>query len=89
MRRIRRRLGLKGFAGVDCIGMRGGLSLYWQESCIVDIIDKEDRYIHAFVRLHEGAEQWRVTFVYGELRVENCHLMWSKLLNLKGISDLP
>lgn len=30
-----------------------------------------------------------MTCVYGEPRVENRHLMWSKLLNLKGTNDLP
>ena len=44
MRRIRGGLGLNGFASVDSNGMGGGFSLFWHESCTVDIIDKEDRY---------------------------------------------
>lgn len=89
MRRIRGRLGLKGFCGVDSDGMSGGLALFWHESYVVEIMDKDERYIDAHVRVNQDAEQWRVTCVYGEPRVENRHLMWSKLQNLKNTSDLP
>ena len=82
-------LGLKGFAGVDNNGLSGDLALYWHESCIVEVVDKDDRCIDALVRTHEGAGQWRVTCVYGEPRVENHHLMWEKLKALKSTSDLP
>jgi hypothetical protein len=75
MRRIRARLGLQGFVGVDSNGLSGGLAFFWHESCVVDILDKDDRYIDAMVRLHVDAEQWRVTLVYGEPRAENSHLM--------------
>ena len=76
MRRLRGRLGLKGFTSVDSNGLSGGLALFWHESLIIDILDKDDRYIDVAVRLHADAEQWRVTFVYGEPRVENRLLMW-------------
>lgn len=89
MRRIRGRIGLKGFEGVDSNGMSGGLALFWHESCVVEILGKEERYTDALVRLNVDAEQWRVTFVYGEPRVENRHLMWSKLQSLKNVSDRP
>ena len=78
MRRIRNRLGLKGFCGVDSDGLSGGLAVYWHENCVVEIVDKDERHIDALVRLQEGASQWRIT-VYGEPRVENRHLMWAKL----------
>ena len=51
MKRIRARLGLKGFEGVDSNGMSGGLALYWHESCVVEVVDKEERYIDALVRM--------------------------------------
>ena len=89
MKRIRARLGLKGFEGVDSNGMSGGLALYWHESCVVEVVDKEERYIDALVRMHEGGTQWRVTCVYGEPRTENRHLMWTKLQSLKNTCDLP
>ena len=83
LKRIRARLGLKGFCGVDSNGMSGGLALYWHESYDVQILDKKERYIDALVRIHPDAEQWRATCVYGEPRVENRPAMWSALQNLK------
>ena len=83
MRRIRGRLGLKGFIGVDCNGMSGGLALFRNDSYVVEILDKEERYIDALVRVHEGAARRRITCVYGEPRVENRHVMWEKLQHLK------
>ena len=75
MKRLRGRLGLKGFCGVDSSGMSGGLAVYWHENCVVDVLDKDDRHVDALVWVQEGANQWRITFVYGEPRVENRHLM--------------
>lgn len=39
--------------------------------------------------MQQDAEQWRVTFVYGEPRVEHRHPMWEKMRNLRTINDLP
>ena len=47
MRRIRNRLGLKGFCGVDSDGLSEGLALYWYESLHVDVLDKSNRFIDA------------------------------------------
>ena len=82
-------MGLKGFCGVDSNGMSGGLALYWREDCVVEILDKKDRFIDTVIRVREGAAQWRATFVYGGPHVENIHLMWTKLQNLKTVIDLP
>ena len=41
------------------------------------------------MRVTNDAQQWRITLVYGEPRVENRHLMWEKLQNLKNVSELP
>ncbi|XP_073360399.1 uncharacterized protein [Aegilops tauschii subsp. strangulata] len=88
MRRYRNRLGVKGFCGVDSIGMSGGLALYWHESYDVVVLDKDERHIDALVQVHGETAQWRITCVYGEPRVESRHMMWTKLQNLKNINDL-
>ena len=41
------------------------------------------------MRVHVDAEQWCLTCVYGEPRVENRHEMWTKVRNLKGGNDRP
>lgn len=73
---------------MDSGGLSVGLALYWHESCTVDILDKDDRYIDVAVKISDSNEQWRLTCVYGEPRVENRHLMWTKLQNLSTVSDL-
>lgn len=89
MRRVRSRLSLKGFDGVDSDGTSGGLALFSHGSCVVDILDKDSRYIDALVKTHANAKQWRVTFVYRDPREENCYLMWNKLKALKQNNDRP
>lgn len=89
VRRLRNRLGLRGFAGLDSVGMSGGLALFWHESVHVEIIDINERYIDAYVRLSVNDPIWHVTFVYGEPRVEHRHRMWSMLNSIKQSSNLP
>ena len=55
----------------------------------VNIQDINERWIDVFVRLSDDESLWRVTFVYGEARVENRHLMWESLCRVRGTSDLP
>lgn len=73
---------------MDSKGLSGGSALFWHESCTVDILDKDDRYIDVVVKILESSEQWRLMCMCGEPRVENRHLMWSKLHNLSTASDL-
>lgn len=89
IKRLRNRLGLRGFAGVDCVGRSGGLALYWHESIFVEVKESNDRYIDVYVRLAPDAQLWHITFVYGEPRVENRHRMWSALTAIKQSSNLP
>jgi hypothetical protein len=89
LRRICHRLGLKGFAGFSSDGLSGGLALFWHEHVSVEIQSINERVIDAYVCLSPNAPKWRLTCVYGEPRVENRHLMWDALRNLKTNSDLP
>jgi hypothetical protein len=89
MARVRNRLGLKGFDGISSQGKSGGLALYWDESLSVNVLDINERWIDAYVRLSDDEPMWRVTFVYGEPRVENRHLMWDSLCRLRSTSDIP
>jgi hypothetical protein len=89
LRRICHRLGLKGFAGFSSDGLSGGLALFWHEHVSVEIQSINERVIDAYVCLSPNAPKWRLTCVYGEPRVENRHLMWDALRNLKSNSDLP
>lgn len=89
VRRLRGRLGLRGFAGVDSDGLSGGLALFWCDQMHVDVQTKNERYIDAYVRMSAQAPPWRLTCVYGEPRSENRQHMWDLLSGLKPRSDLP
>jgi hypothetical protein len=71
-----RRLGLRGFEGVDSDAMSGGLVLFWHESVHVEIREANSRFIDAFVCFSAEEPLFHATFVYGEPRVENRHRMW-------------
>uniref|UniRef100_A0A453JPI0 Endonuclease/exonuclease/phosphatase domain-containing protein n=1 Tax=Aegilops tauschii subsp. strangulata TaxID=200361 RepID=A0A453JPI0_AEGTS len=69
--RMKWKLGLKGFCGVDCEGRGGGLALFWDESLQVIVLDSCKRYIDISVLDQGSGKTWRSTFVYGEPRVEH------------------
>lgn len=89
MYRLRNRLGLVGFEGVSSDGRSGGLALFCQESVTVEIQEANNRWIDAYVRVSTNDPPWHITFVYGELRVENRHIMWDALHRLHAQSNLP
>jgi hypothetical protein len=75
VRRLRHRLGLKGFAGNSSNGLSGGLALFWHEQISVQVQLVNERVIDAYVRVSPTTPQWRITCVYGELirlrRIDN------------------
>ena len=89
MEKLRRRLGLKGFYGLNSSGLSGGLALYWDESLIVTVLDSCQRYIDVSVEDRGGDKKWQMTFVHGERRVENRYKMWYHLTRLRGVSQEP
>jgi hypothetical protein len=89
MKRIRGRLGLKGFVGCDSNGRSGGLALFWHEQLVVDVQEVTERYIDLHIQLNQHELRWRMTCIYGEPRVKNRQLMWDKLRALKPLADLP
>jgi hypothetical protein len=83
------RLGLKNSVGVDSNGQGGGIVLFLHESIEVVLLGMSPRFIDIRVKDVDTNLWNRITFVYGEPRVESLHLMWETLRRLKGISDLP
>src|SRR3954468_10990303 len=71
--KLKWRLNLKGFHGVDSDGRSGGLTLFWEESLTITVLDSCARYIDVLVDDDSMSLSWRCTFVYGEPRVENRH----------------
>ena len=87
---LRWRLGLKNCIAVDSSSTGGGgLALFWHEDVEVSLIEKHRRVIDVHVR-ESGTSPWfRITFVYGEPRTEDRHLMWELIRRFHEASMEP
>jgi hypothetical protein len=83
------RLGLNHPFGVDSRGQSGGLVLFWHGDMEVVLLGSSSRFIDAHVKDRDSNQWSRITFVYGEPRVENRHLMWETPWRICAVSDLP
>ena len=83
--KIKWRLVLRGFKGVDSEGKSGGLGLFWDESLQVTVLESCNRFIDVIIHDTGDGKQWRETFVYGEPRVENRRYMWEHL----AVGNMP
>lgn len=82
---LRWRLGLKNCIAVDCSSTGGGgLALFWHEAVDVTLIEKHKRFIDVHVSEPGLSSRFRITFVYGEPRTEDRHLMWELMRRLHG-----
>ena len=87
--KLRRRLGLK-----HCISHVGdvqgaGIALFYDEEVELKEIANGPRYIDVLIRLNPTVVQWRGTFVYGETKAHERHLMWTLLRRIKDTNNLP
>ena len=60
MKRLRARLGLRGFDGLDSVGLSGGLAMYWHESLSIEIKSSSSRYIDAQWRSQLSGKVWQL-----------------------------
>ena len=86
---LRWRLGLKHVVVVDSTGTGGGLAMYWHELVDVHLIEKHRRFIDVYVRESSSSPWFRITFVYGEPRMEDKHFMWELMRRLHGALAEP
>jgi hypothetical protein len=83
VRNLRFRAGLNNCFVVESAGKGGGLALFWDDSIKFDIILYGVHYIDRKVWSNDLQLGWRQTFVYGEPRVQDRHLMWALLRRIK------
>jgi hypothetical protein len=57
-------------------GSGGGLTLYYQEDISVELLSFSTRHIDVHISGGPFEIKWRGTFVYGEPRACDRHLMW-------------
>jgi hypothetical protein len=83
------RIGLKNALVVDGQVKGGGIVLFWNESIKIIVLSYGLHYIDILVWDGDHHASWRGTFVYGEPRTHDIHLMWEVLRRLKPMSAAP
>ena len=79
MKNLSWRIGLKGCLAMGSDGNSGGIALFWDESISIKLIGMCNRIIDVTVQECPTSPPFRVTFIYGEPRVENRKKMWELL----------
>jgi hypothetical protein len=74
---------------VDGKGKGGGLVIYWNDSTNLSIMSYGLHYIDTLIWDKDHHANWCCTFVYGEPRTQDRHLMWELLRRLKSVSSVP
>lgn len=86
---LRWRLGLKNCLALKGEGSGGGVALIWDETLSVHLLSMSCRYIDVLISEANSGFQWRGTFVYGEPRMQDRHLMWELIRRIAPISNAP
>lgn len=86
--KLRWRLGLKNFLTMKGDGSGGDIALLWDEGLYVDTLSMGHRHFDVIIKAADDF-RWRCTFMYGEPRTQDRHLMWEQLRRIKPASDLP
>ncbi|XP_071681466.1 uncharacterized protein [Lolium perenne] len=86
---LRYRIGMKHCYQVSGDGKGGGIALYWTEDVIADLLSFSKRHIDVHISGGPYNHMWRATFVYGEPKPVDRHLMWTKLRQIKDKSNKP
>jgi hypothetical protein len=89
VRNLRFRVGLNNCFVIDNAGKGGGLALFWDDSIKLDIISYGMHYIDTKLWSDELCLGWQQTFVCGEPKVHDRHLMWDWLGRIKTFHNGP
>lgn len=87
LQQLRWRLGLKHFLSMKGEGSGGGIALFWDETITVDLLSMSNMYIDVLIRNPGYGFLWRCTFVYGEPKTTDRHLMWELIRRIKPVSN--
>jgi hypothetical protein len=86
---IRVRLQLSNCFIMDGQGKDGGLALYWSDLIKVDILLYDMHHIDTLIWDGNHHAAWRGTFIYGEPRAQDRHIMWELIRRIKPRSQAP
>ena len=82
------RLGLHHCIAQPGIGKGVAIALFYDESVEIKKIVVGARYINVLIRLNPFGLRWRASFVYGEPKAHERHLMWTLLRRIKDTTNL-
>ena len=62
---------------------------FWDENLDVELLSIGEHHVDVLVKDQDKNLKWRGTFVYGEPRVQDRHLMWERMRMMKNKSSAP
>jgi hypothetical protein len=86
---LHHRIGLKDSFVVDGQGKGGGLVLFWDDAIKLNALSYGMHYIDTLIWDGDHHASWCATFVYGEPRTQDRHVMWELLKRIKPVSCAP
>jgi hypothetical protein len=86
---LHHRIGLKDSFVVDGQGKGGGLVLFWDDAIKLNALSYGMHYIDTLICDGDHHASWCATFVYGEPRTQDRHVMWELLKRIKPVSCAP
>ena len=72
---------------VDPVGLSGGLTLFWKNSYVVEVINSDHRIIDIKVKL--GSLSFFISCVYGDPVYESRQAVWDKLIDIGADREEP
>lgn len=87
--KLRWRLGLRNCLAMMSDGSGGGIALLWEEGLLVDLLSMSHAHVDVLIKESGDAVQWRGTFIYGEPKAQDRHLMWEMILRIQPSSNAP
>jgi hypothetical protein len=87
MENVRTKIGLNNMFVVESIGKSGGLTLFWEEECKVEIKNFSHRHINAIVCDQLLNVEWKFTSFYGQPDASKRFEAWN-LLKIFGSNGL-
>jgi hypothetical protein len=63
--------------------------MYWDDSIKLTVLSYDLHFIDTLIWDGDHHASWRATFVYGESRTQNRHIMWDLLKRIKPVSKAP
>lgn len=79
---------MRGCFVVNGTGKGGGIALFWDDSINVTLKSYNMRHIDVIIK-EQCSAPWRTTFVYGEPKAHDRHLMWTLMRRIKSNAGEP